>query len=632
MSSIYEVLKTYWGYDSFRPIQENIIHSVLDGNDTLTLMPTGGGKSICFQVPAMILDGICLVVSPLIALMKDQVTQLKEKGIPAACLVSGMCKYEIELILNNCVHGRIKILYVSPERLKTKVFEAHLKQMKVSLIAVDEAHCISQWGYDFRPRYLDIAEIRSYHPAAPIIALTATATDVVAMDIQEKLLFRKTRTVFKDSFYRENLAYMVFHEEDKYGRLLRIISTVKGSGIVYVRNRRRTQEVSEYLTAMGYKASYYHAGLSVADRDRRQFNWRKNTYPIMVATNAFGMGIDKPDVRFVIHLDLPESLEAYFQEAGRAGRDGKNAYAVVLYNEKDIETLEATFQTNYPSLQYIQNVYNGICNYFRIPTGLGRDLYFDFDAMKICNTYGFKLLPFMSALKFLEKEGLLIIPDHNEVVSKACIIISKQDLYNFQVGHVEYDALIKVLLRLHGGIFTSFVPINETEIAKKLHYNISDVESLLENLDKLSIISYQKKSDKPRIIFTSQRVDASSLYISKNNYENLKINATRRKDAMINYVRSFDECRSITLLKYFNENSEHLCQKCDVCIGKRKKLNNKKTLKEDILNIVDNHQLNIKGIVDKFPDTDEDIIVETVRELIEYGTLSIDENMYIHKS
>ena len=352
----------------------------------------------------------------------------------------------------------------------------------------------------------------------------------------------------------------------------------------------------------------------------------------MVATNAFGMGIDKPDVRFVIHLDLPESLEAYFQEAGRAGRDGKNAYAVVLYNEKDIETLEAAFQTNYPSLQYIQNVYNGICNYFRIPTGLGRDLYFDFDAMKICNTYGFKLLPFMSALKFLEKEGLLIIPDHNEVVSKACIIISKQDLYNFQVGHVEYDALIKVLLRLHGGIFTSFVPINETEIAKKLHYNVSDVESLLENLDKLSIISYQKKSDKPRIIFTSQRVDASSLYISKNNYENLKINATMRKDAMINYVRSFDECRSITLLKYFNENSEHSCQKCDVCIGKRKKLNNKKTLKEDILNIVDNHQLNIKGIVDKFPDTDEDIIVETVRELIEYGTLFIDENMYIHKS
>ena len=412
MGNIHEILKTYWGYDSFRFMQEDIINNILSGRDTLALMPTGGGKSVCFQVPALVMDGMCLVISPLIALMNDQVDSLQKRGVSAAAITSAMNKYEIEIVLNKCVHNKVKILYVSPERLKNKIFVEHLKQMKVSMIAVDEAHCISQWGYDFRPPYLDIADIRKYHPYAPIIALTATATINVIADIKEKLAFRKENKVFRKSFYRDNLAYMVLPEEDKYGRMLRIIKKVGGCGIIYVRNRRRTLEIAEYLESQGLLATHYHAGLSAKDRERHQKRWQDDKVNIMVATNAFGMGIDKSNVRYVIHWDIPESVEAYFQEAGRAGRDGKQSYAVLMYNNKDIQMLKDNFENSYPPLSYIQNVYKAVCNYYRIPIGAGNELAFDFNVSQICENYKFNVLPFMSAIIFLEREGLISIPDN----------------------------------------------------------------------------------------------------------------------------------------------------------------------------------------------------------------------------
>ncbi|MBP5759067.1 MAG: ATP-dependent DNA helicase RecQ, partial [Bacteroidales bacterium] len=415
--TIHEILKKYWGYDKFRPLQEDIINSVLEGYDTLALLPTGGGKSICFQVPAMALDGICIVVSPLIALMKDQVLHLKEKGIKAEALVSGVSLRDSERILNNCLYGEMKFLYVSPERLKNRAFLEAFKQMKIGLIAIDEAHCISQWGYDFRPPYLEIAKIRAFHPKTVTMALTATATPAVVADIQDKLAFGKKRNVFQKSFYRDNLTYMAFYEEDKYGRMLRIMAAVKGSGIVYVRNRRRTQEIAEFLTSKGIRASYYHAGLKTEDRDARQKKWMDGETPVIVATNAFGMGIDKPDVRYVIHLDLPDSPEAYFQEAGRGGRDEKQAYAIILYNNSDIDQLRQNFATSYPPLQYIRNAYRAVCNFHQIPEGSGLNQKFNFDPIAICDNYGFQVIPFYNALRFLEKEGLLSLPERQETTS-----------------------------------------------------------------------------------------------------------------------------------------------------------------------------------------------------------------------
>ena len=414
----HELLKKYWGYDTFRPLQEEIIDSVLQGYDTLALLPTGGGKSLCYQLPAMALDGICLVVSPLISLMKDQVQQLHNRGIRAACLVSGITGIEQEIIFNNCIHGKTKLLYVSPERLCQRVFVEHLRQMKVSLIAVDEAHCISQWGYDFRPSYLDVAKIRVYHPGIPVIALTATATPTVAEDIRQQLMFSSQSRLFQSSFQRQNLAYMVFYEEDKLGRMLRISQKVGGSGIIYVRNRRRTRELAEYLVGNGITAGYYHAGLEPKERDTAQKRWMAGETKVMVATNAFGMGIDKPDVRFIVHMDIPSSPEAYYQEAGRAGRDGGKSYAVLLYNNNDWETLQHNFETSFPPRQHIANIYRAICNYYQLPVGSGCDCQFDFDFETLCDTYHFNVLEFFSACRFLEREGLLTLPERDMAESR----------------------------------------------------------------------------------------------------------------------------------------------------------------------------------------------------------------------
>ena len=624
--NIHHILKTYWGYDSFRPLQEEAIQSVLSGCDTLALMPTGGGKSLCFQVPALAMEGLCLVVSPLISLMHDQVENLKKRGIAAAKIVSGMNRYETEIVLNNCVHNKIKLLYVSPERLKNKMFIEHLKQMKVSLIAVDEAHCISQWGYDFRPPYLDIADIRTLHPSAPIMALTATATPQVVDDIKDKLLFRKNHKAFRNSFYRSNLAYMVFCEDDKHGRMLRIMRKVKGSGIVYVRNRRRTKEIAEYLYTQGIKATHYHAGLSDKDRYMHQQRWLEGKVDVMVATNAFGMGIDKSEVRYVIHMDLPDSPEAYFQEAGRAGRDGKQAYAIVLYNNSDIDTLKESFQNNYPPLSYIQNVYRGVCNYYRIPIGSGSDLTFDYDPLEICNTYRLKILPFSASMKFLEREGLLSIPEKQDTESKLMITVSKQELYNFQVTHIKYDAFIKMILRMYGGVFTDFVPISELLIAKTLHYKTTDVEALLSDLNKMKVVSYKKKAIKPQIIFTSPRVDASYLYLTDSNYKELKQNALSRIEAIMTYVRSTKKCRSNMLLEYFGETSNTTCHNCDVCITTR---NNNKDLRQQIIDILKDTPMTIMQLAEHIDNVDDDAIAATIRNMLEYEILDMDSSMQL---
>ncbi len=563
--NIHQILKQYWGYDQFRPLQEDIVRSVLAGKDTLALLPTGGGKSVCFQVPGMALDGLCLVISPLIALMKDQVENLKKIGIPAAALVSGMSQHEIDLILNHAVFGQLKFLYVSPERLESRAFLDNLKQMKIGLLAIDEAHCISQWGYDFRPPYLNIANLRQYIPKVPVMALTATATPEVVEDIQEKLSF-KEKNVFQKSFLRDNLTYYVIREEDKLNRMLRIIRTVKGAGVIYVRNRRKTREIAEFLVKNNIRATYYHAGLDQKERSSRQAAWISDQTPVIVATNAFGMGIDKPNCRFVIHLDLPDSLEAYFQEAGRGGRDGKSAQAILLYETIDKNNLEKNFNETYPELAFIKSVYHALGNYFQIPVGSGKHAVCDFDLKTFSDQYKMKPTEVYSALKFLEKEGLLLLSEEINLPSKLFISVDKETLYRFQVERADFDPFIKMLLRSYGGLFTDYIKISESEIASRLHTAEEKVKKTLEDLHKLSLIDYVPSPKKPQIIYTTERLDQKDIRISREYYDERKAAARKRLDAVLQYAESHTRCRSQLLLGYFGETESRRCGKCDVCL------------------------------------------------------------------
>ncbi|MBP5535190.1 MAG: RecQ family ATP-dependent DNA helicase [Bacteroidales bacterium] len=561
-----DILKKYWGYDTFRPLQEAAARSVLEGNDTLVLMPTGGGKSVCFQVPVMATEGMCVVVTPLISLMKDQVAHLKHRGIAAACLESGMSGYEIDVVLNNSMSGMYKFLYVSPERLKSALFIERYKRMKVSLIVVDEAHCISQWGYDFRPPYLEIVRIREITPRVPVMALTATATPEVADDIQRLLGFKR-QCCLKTSFARDNLAYMVLKEEDKAGRLLTILRKTGGSSIVYARSRRRVYEVARTLQANGVEVDYYHAGLSAKERDERQRRWMKASGRCMVATNAFGMGIDKPDVRCVVHLDIPDSMEAYFQEAGRAGRDGGKSYAVLLYDEGDIDNLRYQTEADFPPISFIKNVYRAVCNFYQIPVGSGGGQHYDFDANAVCNTYGFDLLQFHRATGFLQREGLLDFPDDGYDVSTLYVPVSQEDLYRFQVENKRYGDIIAVILRMYGGLFTDFVPISEHEIARRFYLSTEDsVIAALQRLDKAGMVVYRKKSDRPQVVFVQPRQDADHIAISEHNYAFLKERAVQRMETMINYVRATDGCRSEMLRSYFGDTADEPCGRCDLCL------------------------------------------------------------------
>ncbi len=628
--SIHSLLKQYWGYDAFRPLQEDIINSVLQRKDTLALLPTGGGKSICYQIPGLVKEGLCLVISPLIALMKDQVEALKKKGIPATAIFSGMNSYEIDLSLNQSVYAKVKFLYVSPERLKSPAFLEHFKQMKIGLIAVDEAHCISQWGYDFRPPYLEIAKIRTYHPDVPVVALTATATTEVIEDICGKLSFKKDFQIFRKSFYRSNLIYIVYKEEDKKSRLLRIIKALPGTGLVYVRNRKQTQEIAEFLQKNGISSDFYHAGLSPKERDYKQNLWMSGKKRVIAATNAFGMGIDKPDVRFVAHLDIPDSPEAYFQEAGRGGRDEKTAYAILLYTNNDILNLDLQFSQSYPELNYIRNVYQAICNYYQVPVGSGEDLSFDFDIAGFCDTYNLKVILVFNAIKFLEKEGYLLLPDYQEAISKIFIPINKEQLYIFQVENKRFEPFIKLLLRSYGGMFTDFVPVHESELAKRIGSTEESVSKVLDILNQKQIIVYKKKTKKQQLVFTSARVPLNNVYISDANYKDLKQAAEKRKNAMQAYVQSADTCRSSLLLQYFGEKNLIKCGHCDVCIAEKKQTKQyRKDLADEIIRRL-SEPIPIKSLVQEMSVLNEQEIIDLTRELLDAGILFLDSEMRLH--
>ena len=599
----------------------------MGGNDTVALLPTGGGKSLCYQIPALASDGMALVVSPLIALMKDQVSQLRQKHITAASITSGMHSSETAAILNNSVFGNIKLLYVSPERLKDRTFIDHFRQMPIRLIAVDEAHCISQWGYDFRPPYLEIARIRQYHPAAPVIALTATATPDVVQDIEAKLEFRNGK-LFQSSFARPNLSYSVVKSDDKQSLLLRIAHNSRGAGIVYVRNRRRTVEYARMLNDNDIPAAAYHAGLTMKERDKRQKDWLASKHGVMVATTAFGMGIDKPDVRFVVHMDLPESPEEYFQEAGRAGRDGLKAYAVLVYNDSDVDALRHGLERAFPPIEYIKNVYRAICNYYQIPVGSGLNSRFDFDIDKICNSYNLDYLSFFCAAKFLEREGLIALPEHNELMSRIQIIVGKEELYRFQLSNSKIGDMVSTMLRLYGGIFTDLTPISESIIAKRCGLNETNVANMLSELDRLGIAIYQPKTLRPQIIFCSQRIDIKDIHISDKNYRQLKDNSSARREAMIAYATSADECRSKMLLRYFGETESDDCHICDVCIARRKEaIASSFDLAAAIMNTLGNEKLTIRELAGRLPNASHDDIAAEVRRMLDKRLISMDENM-----
>lgn len=621
-----EILQHYWNYDSFRPLQEEIITSVLEGHDTLALLPTGGGKSICYQIPALAKEGLCLVVSPLIALMKDQVQQLRKRAIPAEYIVSSMSHYEIELALNQCIFGNVKFLYVSPERLQHRVFIEHFKQMKISLIAVDEAHCISQWGYDFRPPYTEIAKIRSYHPQAPILALTATATASVVTDIQQQLNFHNQR-IFRTSFYRENLSFMVIKEEDKNGRLLRILNRVQGSAIVYVRNRRKTKEIADFLVHYGIPAESYHAGMEQKERDLKQSVWQQSHRCVMVATNAFGMGIDKPDVRAVIHLDIPSSIEAYFQEAGRGGRDGKKAYAVLLYDANDIARLDQNFEQDFPPQNYIRAIYKTLCNYYQIPIGSGEGCEFDFEWERICQNYNLNPTAFFSATKFLEREGLISLPDRSEMLSRLFIRSSRETLYRYELEKPRNGEIIKTILRLYGGLFTDFVEIMESQIAKRVDEKEERVIKALQEMQKLELVSYRPKTERPQIIFTSERINENDIIFAAKNYQFLKSRAEMRKEEMKRYIFQTDMCRSQFLCQYFDDNNVARCGICDTCLKQKVHPTDCTNL---IHSLLEKQPQSLQSLLNQLNQLPKESTIERIRELIDHGTITIDRDYLLH--
>ena len=565
MTDYRKILKQYWGYDNFRGIQEDIIRSIGEGRDTLGLMPTGGGKSITFQVPALAQEGLCLVITPLIALMKDQVRNLRERGIKATAIYSGMTREEIVIALENCIFGNYKFLYVSPERLDTEIFQIKHRSMHVSLITVDESHCISQWGYDFRPAYLKIADIRQLLPGVPVIALTATATPEVVSDIQQRLQFRQ-ENVFRMSFERKNLAYVVRHTEDKESELLHILQRVNGSGIVYTRNRKKTKEISLFLNRNHITATFYHAGLNDETKDSQQKAWLKGEFRVMVATNAFGMGIDKPDVRVVIHADVPDSPEAYFQEAGRAGRDGMKAYAVLLFCARDKITLKQRVSDTFPEKSYIRKIYEDINFYYQMAMGDGRGCTFAFNIDEFCRNFKHFPVQTDSALKILTRAGYLEYTDEQDNASRIMFTITKEELYRIREQSEDTEKLIRILLRSYTGLFTDYAYISEDNLSTRSGLSKQQIYETLLSLSRQHILHYIPAKKTPYIIYTRERQETERVYLSKEVYEDRKESYVQRINAMIEYAESENRCRSRMLLRYFGEKNEHNCGQCDVCL------------------------------------------------------------------
>ncbi len=626
MNALQSILKQYWGHDTFRPVQEEAIRSVLDGQDTLVLLPTGGGKSVCFQVPVLAMDGLCIVVTPLIALMKDQVEQLKKRDVSAAAIHSGMNRHEIDITLDNCIHGHTKFLYVSPERLRTDIMIERAKQMNICLLAVDEAHCISAWGYDFRPAYLLISDFRKLIPRVPVMALTATATEEVQADIMDKLEMRNPK-VFLQSFARANLSYSSFKEENKERKLLQILKNVPGTGIVYVRTRKRTKELADWLNRQGVRALAYHAGLPFKDRADRQTSWIRNQVRVVVATNAFGMGIDKPDVRSVIHYDLPATLEAYYQEAGRAGRDEKKAYAVALFNAIDLEELAENVERKYPPMQVLRRVYQSLANYFKIAVGAEELSGFSFDIQDFAGIFGLLVNETHYALKLLEEEGFIHLSENFNDPSRLHFLVDNRQLYDYQIRYPEFDSFIKVILRNYGGeLFSEYVKISESEIGQIYFAPVAEVIQKLNFLKERGIVDYEPARDKPQLSFLTPRYDAELLPLNVYEIEKRRERDRRKIRAVVAYASNVNRCRTILLLEYFNEMDGTNCGVCDICL-KNKKPEDEPN--EELANAILAYLHNLGPVVPRelahaFEDVKEQILLQTLHLLLEQEYIAYD--------
>lgn len=618
---IHDILKQYWGYDHFRTLQEEVILSVLAGKDTLVLMPTGGGKSITYQVPGLARAGVCLVVTPLIALMKDQVEELKKRGIVAEAVYTGMPRESVESAVNKTIAGKVKFLYVSPERLASRHFRERLKQMPVSILAVDEAHCISQWGYDFRPSYLQIAEVRTFFPEVPVLALTATATPEVVTDIQEKLKFSAPHVLSK-SFRRENISYVVRKANDKLGELLHILSSLQASAIVYVRKRATTEELAKFLTGKGIQADFYHAGLTSLQREKKQEEWKNGNTPVIVATNAFGMGIDKPDVRIVVHFDIPDSLEAYYQEAGRAGRDGKRAYAVLLYNEATLTALKKRITQGFPEKKYIREVYQDLGNFFSLEEGDGTGLAFEFDADTFVRAFKLDYVRVLSAIEVLQVAGYLECTTDVHARSQVSFLVLRDQLYKIELKDTLAERLVEFMLRNYSGVFVQYAYIDEKYAAEHLGVTREMVYQTLLSLAKRRIVSYIPGNDRPYIVYHQPRVPASYLHIGKEAYEDRKASYAKKIERMAGYIETENSCRQLYLMEYFGQKEKQVCGVCDYCLGRKKRpeFSDKRRIDEKILSFLQRSDLEAGDLIRQIGE-EREVVINRIRFLLESGKI-----------
>lgn len=629
MQQSIDVLKKVWGFTKFRPLQSEIIESVLRGHDTLALLPTGGGKSICFQVPGLMLEGLTIVISPLIALMQDQILHLKKKKVSATAIYSGMSRQAIDIALDNCIYGKIKFLYLSPERLKTEIFQQRITKMNISLVVVDEAHCISLWGYDFRPSYLEITDLRKLLPSTNVLALTATATPEVAQDIQDKLDLKKTQ-IFQKSFHRPNLSYSVFKEEDKEKKILQILTNVSGSAIIYVSTRRNTKLVCGYLRKQGIKADYYHGGLPNHERSQKQLKWLDNESRVIVATNAFGMGIDKPNVRVVIHFDIPESLEAYYQEAGRAGRDEKKSYTVVVYNQRDIEILKRNLLRNHPQPDFLKKVYQSLANYYKLAIGSGLMASYDFELDTFSGFIQIKRNLLYGAIKRLEEAGLIQLNEAYFNPSALKYNLTQKELSEFQVSNPRYGNISKALLRLYGGeLFTDFVQVSEKRLAHFLELQLTEVEADLKALNQKRIILYHPQKTQSQLTFLTTRLDASKLPLNQKSLKQRKKIDQRKIKEMVNYLTNTRLCRSLIIQEYFGENSIKNCGKCDWCLSEKKNhrfLLDWDQIRSNIMDKLQDKNLTPEEIVNSLTPIEKKPLLEMLRIMLDHKELKYDQS------